>query len=201
MQPSADAPQKLSPLVKLALEVGPLAAFFISYNIARGETLTSGLYTAAAVFLVAILIANAVNYALTRTLSRMTLANTVIVALTVGLTFYFDDATFFKMKPTIVQLSIAGILFIGLLRGESYLKLVLEEMTPLEEPGWRKLTRNFAIFFLFMAALNETIWRTQSEATWVFAKAWVYIPLTFLFVFSQAPIMSRYEKKEPAEDG
>lgn len=187
---------KLPPLLKLLLEVGPLAAFFIAFQIAKGDNPTDGLYVAAGVFLVAVMISNAINFALTKSLSRLTVANTVIVGATVGLTYYFDDVTFFKMKPTIVQLGIAAALFIGLARGESYLKFIFEDMTPLDDEGWRKLTRNFAIFFLLMAVLNETIWRTQSEEFWATAKAWLYLPLTLAFTLSQTPIMMRHELKD-----
>ena len=175
----------LHPLLKLALELGPVALFFVTYT-------RTDIYTATAVFIPAILIALAVSWKLTRSLPRMAVVTAVMVVVFGGLTLWLQDATFIKMKPTIVNLIFAGALGWGLLRGRSYLRDVIGDAFPLTDAGWMILTRRWALFFVFLAALNEAIWRTQSEAFWVSFKTFASPALTFAFVMAQLPLLKRH---------
>ncbi len=109
-----------------------------------------------------------------------------------GLTLWLRDATFIKMKPTIVNLLFAGALGFGLLRGRSYLRDVIEGALPLNDEGWMILTKRWALFFVFLAALNEVVWRGFSEEFWVTFKTFGSPAVTFLFVMSQMGLLKRH---------
>lgn len=195
-------PAGMPPLLKLVLEIGPLVLFFVAFQYFKGDGdiagTTQALLAATGVLMVALVISNGVTYWLTRALSKMTVMVTIIALVMGGLTLAIGDVTFIKMRPTLVSGMFAAVLGFGLWRGRSYLKLVMEELLPMQDEGWMKLTRNFALFFLGMAILNEFVWRTQSDETWVWVKTFVYAPLNVAFTLSQIPIMSRYELKEGA---
>ena len=187
-----------SPLLKLALEFGPLAIFFLAYRMYGGEevmiggTAYQGVVIATIAFIPAILLSLAVSFVLTRHIPKMAAVTAVVVVVFGGLTIWLNDATFIKMKPTIVNMTFAIILGWGLLLGRSYLKLLMGEMLPLSDEGWMIFTRRWAIFFVFMAALNEVIWRTQSEAFWVNFKVFGSITITLVFMISQAGLLKRH---------
>ncbi|MBX2855643.1 MAG: septation protein A [Rhodobacteraceae bacterium] len=197
----------MSPILKLVLEIGPLAAFFITFNRMSGLNELDALIWATGAFMIALLISITVTYALTRTISKVAVFTTVIVLATGGLTIWLQDGIFIKMKPTLVNGLFAITLAYGLFRGQSYLKYLIGDLLPLSETGWMKITRNWALFFAIMAVLNEAIWRTQSTEFWVNAKTFGYLPITLLFTFSQAPLMAKHalpdaeaaENKDPAE--
>lgn len=180
-----DKPAGPSPFLKLALEIGPIAVFFVTYT-------RTDIFTATAVFIPVILAALVVSWRLTGSLPRMAVVTAVMVVVFGGLTLWLQDATFIKMKPTIVNLIFAGALGVGLARGRSYLKDVMEGALPLTDAGWMILTKRWALFFLFLAALNEAIWRTQSEAFWVSFKTFANPALTFAFVMSQLGLLKRH---------
>ncbi len=209
-------PAQPRPLVKLALEFGPLLVFFGTFNYGRellGISAIHGLLApvtgaaalagqggpillATAAFMAAIAVAMGASWALTRHVPRMMLFTAVIVAVFGGLTLLLRDATFIKMKPTIVSLVFAAILGFGLLRGRSYLKDLMGETMPLDGTGWLIFTRRWVVFFACMAALNELIWRTQATEIWVAFKTFGFLPLTFLFVLSQWPLLKRHAVEE-----
>ena len=199
----------MSPLLKLALEIGPLAVFFITFNqLSSGDELNALIWATAA-FMAALMVSLGVTYALTRTISKVAAFTTVVVLATGGLTIWLNSDVFIKMKPTLVNGLFAIVLGYGLMRGQSYLKYLIGDLLPLTETGWIKITRNWALFFTVMAVLNEVIWRTQSTEFWVNAKTFGYLPLTLVFTFSQAPLMAKHalpdeetedaRKKDPAE--
>lgn len=103
-----------------------------------------------------------------------------------------QDETFIKIKPTLVYLLFAALLGFGLMRGRSYLKNLMGQMLPMDDAGWLVLTRRWAVFFLFLAALNELVWRTQSTDIWVNFKVFGFVPLTFLFMLAQMPLLQRH---------
>lgn len=183
------------PLLKFALEIGPLAAFFLIYN-------RTDIFVATAVFIPLILAALATSWALTRHLPRMAVVTAVVVVVFGGLTLWLRDATFIKMKPTVVNLIFAGVLGWGLMQGRSYLKYLLGDAMPLSDAGWMIFTRRWALFFVFMAALNEVIWRTQTEEFWVSFKTFGSPVLSFLFIASQFPMLKRHglDGTKPRED-
>ena len=199
--------QQPSPLVKLGLDLGPLLLFFFANSrpalfepllrpiipaaVAHGER--AGIFVATAVFMVAILVALAASYALTRRLPVMALVSAVVVLVFGGLTLLLQDELFIKLKPTIIYLLFAGTLFGGLLFNKPLLAMVFDQMFSLTAEGWRKLTVRWALFFLFLAVLNEIVWRTQSTDTWVAFKVFGVMPLTFVFAMLQFPLLKKYD--------
>ena len=130
----------------------------------------------------------------------------VMVVVLGGLTIYLHDETFIKMKPTVYYVLVAGILAFGLATGKPLLKAVLGSTYPgLDEAGWVKLTRNWAVFFAAMAVLNEGVWRNSSTEFWIGFKIWGAIPLTFLFALANVPMLMRHgltrEDAVPVEPG
>ena len=196
-----------NPLVKLALDLGPLLLFFFANSrpalfeplirpiipaaVATGER--AGIFVATAVFMVAILVALAVSYAMTRRLPMMALISAVVVVVFGGLTLVLQDELFIKLKPTIIYLLFAGTLFGGILFRKPLLAMVFDQMFNLTDEGWRKLTVRWASFFLLLAALNEIVWRTQSTDTWVTFKVFGVMPLTFAFAMLQLPMLKKYD--------
>jgi intracellular septation protein len=180
------AKSEVNPALKLALELGPLVVFFAAnahWNVFVGT----------AAFMVAVVLAFAISYALTRRVPVMALLSTVVVMVFGGLTLFLHDAMFIKLKPTIIYTLFAAILLVGLAAGRSLLAIVFDDMFDLTAEGWRKLTLRWAVFFLAMAALNEIVWRTQSTDFWVAFKAFGVLPLTALFAALQYPFVVRHE--------
>jgi intracellular septation protein len=110
------------------------------------------------------------------------------------LTLIFKDATFLKMKPTFINLALGAVLLIGRAQGKSPLKFLLGDAIKLSEPGWRRLTLHYGIFFLFVAGLNEAVWRTQTDATWVLFRMPGLPLLALIFSFTQVPGMLKDAK-------
>ena len=183
---------QLNPLLKLALDFGPLLLFFFANS-------RFGIFTATATFMVASMVALAVSYALTRHLAIMPLVTAIIVLVFGTLTLVLHDELFIKVKPTIIYVLFGGILLGGLAFGKSLLGVVFNSMFHLTEEGWRKLTLRWALFFLALAVLNEIVWRTQSTDFWVSFKVFGVIPLTFVFGALQMPLLQKHAAPEPAE--
>ncbi len=178
----------MNPFLKLLLEFGPLLIFFAGYRFAGGD-----LIVATAVFMAAIFTSLGISLAVTRRAPRMMLVTAVVVLVFGGLTLWLEDATFIKMKPTIVNALFALALGIGIFRGRSYLQLLMEEAISLDAHGWRRLTVRWAWFFVAMAVLNEVVWRTQSEETWVTVKTFGYLPVALAFALLQLPLIQRHQ--------
>ena len=189
----------LPPLVKLALELGPLVIFFLgnAYSEKLGVAPDQKLFVATGVFIAATVVALAVHFALVRRLPIMPLVSGVVVVVFGGLTLALQDKTFIMVKPTIVNALFGTVLLGGLAFGRSLLSVVLDSMFSLTEEGWRKLTFRWGLFFFVLAALNEVVWRTQTEDFWVNFKVFGIMPLTVLFALAQTPLLTRYERKEP----
>jgi intracellular septation protein len=122
----------------------------------------------------------------------MPLVTGVVVLVFGGLTLYFQDATFIKMKPTIVNILFGGVLLGGLAFGQSLLKYVFGEVYHLKPAGWLALTWRWGVFFLVLAALNEVVWRNFSDDFWVAFKVWGIMPLTVVFSMLQVPLLTKY---------
>jgi intracellular septation protein len=123
-----------------------------------------------------------------------------------GITIWLHDESFIKMKPTIYYTFVAALLGFGLYTGRPLLKMVLGSSYPgLDEDGWRKLTRNWALFFLVMAIVNEAVWRNSTTDFWVSFKLWGAIPLTFLFAIANVPMLLKHglnrDVAKPTEPG
>ena len=195
--------KKQNPIVKLVLEMGPIVLFFIAYRLApypdgatdEARQLAQVLF-ATSVFVPVTVLALAWSWFTTRHLPKMAVITAVIVVIFGGLTLWLQDATFIKMKPTILYLAFGGTLGFGLLRGQSYLRYLMGEMMPLQDEGWMIFTKRFALFFLTLAVINELVWRNFDTDTWVTFKTF-FLPIsTFAFIFSQVGLFAKYEVKE-----
>lgn len=181
-----------SPLLKLLLDFGPLLLFFLVYG-------RSDLYTATAVLMVASTVSFVVLWRLERRVPVMPLLNVVLVSVFGGLTLWLADETFIKMKPTLIYGLFALLLVGGRLLGRQPLRVVFGPMISLQEQGWTLLTWRWAIFFVFLAGLNEIAWRVLTTDQWVTLKTFGFIPIVMLFALTQAPLMTRYKLAEETD--
>jgi intracellular septation protein len=182
-------PHRLNPLLKLALELGPLGIFFLANQ-------RAGIFTATGIFIAATLVSLAIHYALVRKLPIMPLVSGVVVVVFGGLTLFLQDEFFIKLKPTIVNTLFGLTLLGGLYFRKPLLAIVMDSMFNLTDEGWRKLTFRWAIFFFVLAALNEIVWRTQTTDFWVSFKVFGIMPITIAFALAQTPLLMRYEVKD-----
>jgi intracellular septation protein len=181
---------KLNPLLKLALDIGPLVLFFAA-------NARFGIFAATGAFMVAVVAALLVSYVMIRQWPIMPVVTAIVVVVFGGLTLALHDDTFIKLKPTIIYTLFGGILLGGYIFEKPFLAMLFDSMLHLTAEGWRKLTLRWALFFFMMAVLNEVVWRTQSTDFWVNFKLFGFVPLTFLFAVLQAPLMTRHAA-EPA---
>ena len=198
---------KISPVLKLVLELGPLVVFFFANS--RGEWLASQfpvlaelgepIFIATGLFMAATAIALTASWILTRTLPMMPLISGVVVFVFGALTLYLQNDTFIKMKPTIVNTMFGAILLGGLFFGKSLLGYVFNAAFKLTDEGWRQLTIRWGVFFLFLAVLNEVVWRNFSTDFWVAFKVWGTMPITILFTLLQMPLIMK-NSAEPEEN-
>ncbi|MCB2135161.1 MAG: septation protein IspZ [Rhodobacteraceae bacterium] len=192
------AGKKINVWLKLALELGPIIAFFVAFSrlkddtVIIGGTAYGGFIVATAAFIPLIAISTLILWRLTGRIAPMQIATLVLVVVFGGLTVWFNDERFFKMKPTIIYLLFAGILGFGLLRGRSYLALVMEDAMPLQAEGWIILTRRLALFFAGLAVANEIIWRLMSDQAWVNFKTFGLPAAIFLFFMTQGSVFQKY---------
>ena len=171
---------------KLLIDIGPLAVFFIFYT-------RSGLQASILPLMVATVIAVLFSYILEKKIPIMPTVGAAIVLLFGGLTIYFDNDVFFKMKPTIINVLFAVILYGGILINKPLLKYLLGAALKLEEAGWKILTQRWIGFFIALAVLNEIVWRTQSTDVWVNFKVFGILPITFIFTMTQFPLIKKYQ--------
>lgn len=173
-------------LVKMAIDIGPLIAFFAA-NFILGN-----IFVATATFMVGTLAALAISYRWFGRIPPMPLVSGVLVLVFGGLTLWFQKDEFIKIKPTVVYALFAVVLLSGLAFGKYYLRVLMGELFQMTELGWRILTMRWAAFFVVMAALNEIVWRNFSADTWIAFKLMGAIPLTVLFGFAQLALMKRH---------
>ena len=177
------------PLIKLVTDFGPLLIFFIIYFNNEND-----LKLAIPPFIIATLIALMVIYFLEKRIPMMPLVSGVLITFFGGLTLYFDNKIFFYMKPTIINLLFAVVLFFGkYFTQKPVLKIFFQNAFDLKDEGWKKLSYRWIGFFIFVAILNEIVWRTQSEVFWVNFKVWGLLPISFIFAASQYPLINKYK--------
>ena len=190
---------------QLLIDVGPLLVFFAA-NFFAPVPQGLKIFVATGAFMVAMVAAMIYSAIRFGRISPLLWFSGVMVVVLGGITIWLHDETFIKMKPTVYYLLVAGLLGFGLWAGKPLLKQVLGSSYPgLDDAGWRKLTRNWTLFFIFMAALNEAVWRNSSTDFWVGFKLWGALPLTFLFAAANIPMLLKHglakEAAEPAEPG
>lgn len=198
-----------NPLIKLALELGPLVIFF--FVNARGQSLLERyeslqwfrepIFLATAVFMVAIAISLLASRIYLGKLPIMPLVSGVVVLFFGALTLWLHDDLFIKIKPTIVNMLFATVLLGGLwVFRLSLLSYVFDDAFRLTEEGWRILTLRWGLFFVFLAVINEVVWRTQTTDFWVAFKVWGVMPITFAFTMLQVPVMTRHAIHDEGEE-
>ena len=170
---------------KIFVDIGPLAVFFIFYT--RGN-----LQSAILPFMIATVIAVLFSYIVDKKIPIMPTVGAGIILVFGGMTIYFDNDVFFKMKPTIINLLFAVILYAGQLLNKPILRYLLGSALKLEDLGWQILSKRWIGFFIALAILNEIIWRTQSTDMWVNFKVFGILPITFIFTMTQFPLIKKY---------
>lgn len=199
---NAKAPPKWA---KPGLEFGPILGFFAAYLWLKDRVFTiggteyDGFIIVTAGFIPVFLLAMGILWRLTGQLSRMQVVTALLIVIFGGMSVWFNDPRFFKMKPTMIYLLFAGMLGYGLLRGRSYLQYVMDGVMPLTGLGWMILTRRLTVFFLLLAVLNEAIWRTQSEEIWVYFKTFGLTAAIFLFFMTQGRLFSDHTAEETGD--
>ena len=202
----ADA-REINPILKQVLELGPTLAFFVLYIRIKDDVFTfggteyTGFIVAAVVFVPILLVTMGILWALTGKLSRMQVFTAFMVIFFGGLTAWFNDERFFKMKTTIVYGLLALILTVGLLRGRSWLEYVMADMMPMRHEGWMILTKRLAMAFAVMAVANEVIWRTMSTDAWVKIETFAFPVVLMVFLFWQFAQLQPYVIEEGDDAG
>ncbi|SEK68688.1 inner membrane-spanning protein YciB [Pacificibacter marinus] len=198
--------KNVKPWVKMTLEMGPILAFFIGFVLLKdrefvvgGQTYT-GFVAMTALFIPLLAASTFALWRLTGKLSAMQIMTLVLVTVFGGLTIFLNDERFFKMKPTMIYTLFAGILGFGLLRGHSYLRVVMGEMMPMDHTGWMKLTLRVTLLFVGMAIANELIWRSMSTETWVKFKTFGLPLVMFGFFMSQSGLLARHATQPENDD-
>ncbi|MEQ9695735.1 inner membrane-spanning protein YciB [Shimia sp. SDUM112013] len=197
-----NSPKPINPVLKQVLELGPTIAFFVIYLWIKDDTFVlagteySGFIVSAIVFVPILLVAMGILWHLTGHLSKMQVFTAFMVIFFGGLTAWFNDERFFKMKTSIVYGTLAGLLGIGLLQGKSYLSYVMGDMIPMRNEGWMILTRRLFAVFILLAIGNELVWRNMSEEAWVKIETFGFPALLFVFLMSQGAMFQRYALEE-----
>ena len=200
-----DDPKPINPILKQVLELGPPIVFFLIYLRIRDDVFTfggteySGFIVATLIFVPILLAAMGALWALTGKLSRMQIFTAFMVIFFGGLTAWFNDERFFKMKTTIVYAFFAAILSIGLVQGRSYLAYIMSEMIPLSDEGWMLLTKRLTVFFIGLAVANELVWRTMSTDAWVKIETFGFPALMFVFLWSQIVALEKHTLSDDKE--
>ena len=196
------AEQKINPMLKTSLELGPVVLFFAAYVWLKDKLFTiggteyEGFILVTAGFIPVMIVSTLLLWKLTGHLSKMQIVTLVLVVVFGGLSVWLNDDRFFKMKPTLIYVLFGAALGIGLLRGESYLQSVMDAALPLKHEGWIVLTRRLCAFFFALAVLNEAVWRTQSTETWVYFKTFGLTVAIFLFFMTQGSVFKKYALDE-----
>ena len=176
-------------LLKFLTDFGPLVIFFYFY-----KSSGNNLIVAIPPLIISTLIAVIIVYFLDKKIPVIPLGGAIIISIFGFLTIYFDNAIFIYLKPTIVNFLFAIVLIVGKrIFKKNFLKIMLNNAIQLNDEGWDKLNYRWATFFLFLAFLNELVWRTQTESFWVSFKVWGILPLTIIFTASQLPLIKRYK--------
>ena len=180
----------MNSFIKLFIDIGPLAVFFIYYKV------SGDLIEAILPLMLATIISVVISYILEKRIPIMPTLGAGIVVIFGGLTIIFDNKIFIFMKPTIINIIFAAILYGGIILKKPLLKYLLGSALKLEEEGWTILTQRWTAFFIALAVLNEIVWRTMSEEFWVSFKVFGILPITFIFTMTQFPLIKKYQVED-----
>ena len=180
----------MNSFIKLFIDIGPLAVFFIYYKV------SGDLIEAILPLMLATIISVVISYILEKRIPIMPTLGAGIVVIFGGLTIIFDNKIFIFMKPTIINIIFAAILYGGIILKKPLLKYLLGSALKLEEEGWTILTQRWIAFFIALAVLNEIVWRTMSEEFWVSFKVFGILPITFIFTMTQFPLIKKYQVED-----
>ncbi|QZP07333.1 inner membrane-spanning protein YciB [Caenibius sp. WL] len=199
MTKETDTKKTKSGWLNLLVDYGPLLVFFLAYRHYSPEGTSDAVGEVFAVvrgtiaFIVAAIIALAVSKWRLGKVSPMLWLSTALIVGFGSLTIFLHDPFYVQIKPTVIYLFFGVALLVGYWKGKALLKMLLEAaFEGLNDAGWMKLSRNWGFFFLFLAALNETLRMTLEFGPWLATKLWVFMPLSFLFTFSQIPMLLRH---------
>lgn len=191
----------MNQIIKLLIELGPLVVFFYANSHFSDESGVGGIIPATQVFMVAMAISMVCSKIFLKKIAVMLWISAGLVCVFGGLTVYFDNEIFIKLKPTILYTLFAITLLGGYAAGKPFLKNLMEAgFPPIEDIAWLKMSRNWGFFFIACAILNEILWRSLSNADWIAAKIWVFMPLSFVFAMAQMPIVMKYQIEEEGEE-
>ena len=191
----------MNQIVKLLIELGPLIIFFYANSHFSDENGVGGLIPATKIFMIAMPISMICSKIFLKKIALMLWVSAGFVGVLGGLTIYFDSELFIKIKPTIVYLLFSSILLGGYAYGKPFIKNLFEAGLPsIEEIAWLKMSRNWGLYFIFAAILNEYIWRNYSNADWIWAKIWIFTPLSFVFAMAQMPMIMKHIIEEDGEE-
>jgi intracellular septation protein len=184
---------KMDKRLRLALDFGPLLGFFLGFR-------AYGLLAGTAALIALTLLSLAIIYAVEKRMALMPLLSGMAVTVFGGLTLFLHDERFIKIKPTLINLLFAAILLIGLYYKKPMMKFLLQDAFRMTDEGWKKLSFRWGLFFIFLAALNECIWRNFPTEFWVSFKVFGMLTLTMAFTLSQIPLIKKYWVEEPSSD-
>ena len=191
----------MNQIIKLLIELGPIIVFFYANGEYSDENGAGGIIPATKVFMVAMAVSMICSKIFLKKIAVMLWVSAALVGVFGGLTIYFDSEVFIKIKPTILYSFFAVILLGGYAMGKPFMKTLMEAGLPaIEEIAWMKISRNWGLFFVFSAILNEALWRNLSNADWIAAKLWIFMPLSFIFAMSQMPMIMKHQIEEAEED-
>ncbi|MBT5187324.1 MAG: septation protein A [Kordiimonadaceae bacterium] len=188
-------------IIKLLIEMGPLVVFFYANSHYADETGAGGIIPATKIFMVAMAISMVCSKIFLKKIATMLWVSAFLVGIFGGLTIYFESELFIKIKPTILYSLFSIILLGGYARGKPLLKNLMEAgFPPMEQIAWMKMSRNFGYYFIGCAILNEIVWRNFTNEEWLWAKLWIFMPLSFIFMMTQMPMVMKHQIEEPEKD-
>ncbi|EAQ14837.1 inner membrane-spanning protein YciB [Maritimibacter alkaliphilus] len=200
------AEKKVNPWLRAALEYGPIIAFFVGYMLVRDMSFTvggreyQGFLAVTAGFIPLQAICTFLLWRVTGKISAIQIATVVLVAVMGGISIWLNDERFIKMKPTILYVFFFLILMFGILRGQSYIKMIMDHTVPMSDEGWMIITKRLAMFFAVLAVLNEVVWRTMSTDMWVNFKTFGLPLAIFVFFMTQSGVFQKYGTDEDKAD-
>jgi intracellular septation protein len=188
-------------IIKLLIEMGPLVVFFYANSHYADEAGAGGIIPATKIFMVAMAISMVCSKIFLKKVAMMLWISAGLVGVFGGLTIYFDSELFIKIKPTILYSFFAITLLGGYAKGKPLLKNIMEAgFPPMKHVAWMKMSRNFGYYFIGCAILNEFVWRNFTNAEWLWAKLWIFMPLSFIFMMTQMPMVMKHQIEEPEND-